>query len=123
MSMTTGPLVGAATRPGASRDLSPLPIRRVFGEHLYTTEGARLLARDADADGCPLERPGRCTYLFRARDVAYFAEHRTAWRIEADALEPLSAEAARALFDALPARLADPGDAFAGAATRVVADW
>ncbi len=122
MSTTTGPLVRSATAPDAPRDLSPLPIRQVFGERLYTTEGARLLARDADAGGCPLERPGRCTYLFRGRDGAYFAEHRTAWRIEADALEPLSAEAAWSLFGALAVRLADPGEAFPGATLRAVGD-
>ncbi len=122
MSMTTGPLVGAMTRPDAPRDLAPLPMRRVFGTRLYTTEDARLLAQDADREGRPRERPGRCTYLFRNRDGAFFAEHRTAWHVEADALEPLSAEDAWSLFDALPVRLADPGDAFAGAPIREMAE-
>jgi hypothetical protein len=92
--------------------MQPIAMDLVLDGRLYTTKQALLLAHDAGRDGVTWERAGRNTFLFRDPSGVYFAEQRTAWSLESDYVEPLSAGQARQLYDQLPLHEVDPGLAF-----------
>jgi hypothetical protein len=79
---------------------------------IYNTLQATLLAEDASWEGHDLEHPGHRTYLFRSPRGDYFAEHRSAWHVEYDWLEPLSWLDAIRLYEELPVRKVDFEEAF-----------
>jgi hypothetical protein len=92
--------------------MKPIAMDLVIDGRLYTTKQALLLAHDAGPDGVTWERAGRNTFLFRDPSGIYFAEQRTAWSVESDYLEPLSAGQARQLYEQLPLHEVEPGLAF-----------
>ncbi len=58
------------------------------------------------------ERAGRNTFLFRDPSGIYFAEHRSAWAIDSDYVEALSASHALQLYEQLPIHEVEPASAF-----------
>jgi hypothetical protein len=80
----------------------------VVDGRLYNTQCAVLLADDAGPDGGMCERAGRNTFLFRDPSGIYYAEHRSAWGIDSDYVEPLSISLALQLYEQLPIHEVDP---------------
>jgi len=80
----------------------------VVDGRLYTTKRALLLADDAGPDGGMWERAGRNTFLFRDPSGIYFAEHRSAWGVDSDYVEGLSASQALQLYEQLPIHEVEP---------------
>jgi hypothetical protein len=92
--------------------MQPIAMDLVVDGRLYTTKQALLLAHDTEPDGVTWERAARNTFLFRDPSGMYFAEQRTAWSVESDYVESLSAGEARQLYDQLPHHEVEPGRAF-----------
>ena len=92
--------------------MQPIAMDLVVDGRLYTTRQALLVAHDAGPDGVTWERAGRNTFLFRDPSGIYFAEQRTAWSVESDYVELLSAGQARQLYDQLPLHEVELGQAF-----------
>jgi hypothetical protein len=82
--------------------MQPVDMDIVVDGRLYTTKRAVLLANDAGPDGGMWDRAGRNTFLFRDPSGIYFAEHRSAWGVESDYVEALSAGRALELYEQLP---------------------
>ncbi len=89
--------------------MQPVDMDVIVEGRLYNTKIAELVADDAGRDGGMWERSGRNTFLLRDPSGIYFAEHRSAWRIESDYVEVLSANQALELYDRLPNHQVDPG--------------
>ena len=87
----------------------------VVDGRLYTTKCAVLLADDAGPDGGMWERAGRNTFLFRDPSGIYFAEHRSAWGVDSDYVEALSAGQALQLYEQLPIHEVESGRVFSSA--------
>ncbi len=92
--------------------MQPVKMAAVVDGHLCDTDGATLLAHDAYWYGYNFERPGRGTFLFRSADGQFFVQERSAWPLDGDRLEPLSAQAAMRLYDDLPVHEVELGAIF-----------
>jgi hypothetical protein len=92
--------------------MQPVDMRVFVDGCVYATNKATLLASDAGRDGAMWERAGRNTFLFRAQPGVYFAEHRSAWSVDSDYVEPLSPAQARQLYAELPIHAMEPARAF-----------
>jgi hypothetical protein len=92
--------------------MQPVDMDVVVNGRLYTTKRALLVAADAAPDGTSWERAGRNTFLFRDPSGVYFAEHRSAWSVESDYVEPLSASQAMQLYEELPIHEIEPALVF-----------
>jgi hypothetical protein len=91
-----------------ARSMQPVDMDVIVDGQLYTTRRALLLADDAGPDGSMWERSGRNTFLFRDPSGIYFAEHRSAWGVDSDYVEVLSASRALQLYDELPIHEVEP---------------
>ena len=92
--------------------MQPVDMHVVVGGCVYATSKACLLADDAGREGGMMERAGRNTFLFRAPPGIYFAEHRTAWGVDADYVEVLTPVDARRLYEDLPVHRLELAAAF-----------
>ncbi len=81
--------------------MKAIDMRAVIDRTVYDTRTATLLADDAWWDGHNFERHGRNTFLYRAKNGAFFVVHCTCWEGEHDSLEPLTGPEAEALYETL----------------------
>jgi hypothetical protein len=92
--------------------MQPVDMDVIVDGQLHTTRHTLLLADDAGPDGGMWERSGRNTFLFRDPSGIYFAEHRSAWRIDSDYVEALSASKGLQLYEELPIHEVEPSRIF-----------
>jgi hypothetical protein len=72
---------------------------RVVGGRRYTVGTSTLLAHDQYWDGHNHERQGRNTWLYRTANGRFFTVTLTQWQGERDALEPVTIDDARELYE------------------------
>lgn len=94
--------------------MNPRDMLAVIDRKRYSTKTAELLAGNDWWDGHNFERSGRQTFLYRTPKGAYFATHLTCWQGERDSIEPLTADAAAALWESLTEHRLEFEEAFPG---------
>ncbi|MGH2626498.1 MAG: hypothetical protein ACRDHY_07610 [Anaerolineales bacterium] len=96
--------------------MEPIQLSQSVAGHRYDTATSMLLGDDAFWDGHSFERHGRNRFLFRTQlRGLYFALYRSLLPGEEDHIEPLTREAALALWEELPRRNVELAEAFPSA--------
>ncbi len=74
-------------------------MKRVINGKLYSVETATLLADNEYWDGHNWERQGRNSFLYKTPNGRYFMVHLTQWEGQADTIETLELEEAKAEYE------------------------
>lgn len=77
---------------------APKVFTRIVHGFRYSVETATLLAHDSFWDGHNFERNGTNSFLYRAKNGAYFLVELTQWQGSSDSLTPISIDQAIAMY-------------------------
>ena len=87
-------------------------MKQIINRKVYDTKTATRVASDYYWDGWSSQRNGRNTYLYKTKKGNFFAYHTAQWQAIRDAIEAMTPEEAKDLYEQLPEHEQDFETAF-----------